>query len=111
MCDAYDTDGPSAWSETWRRARKAHGCCACGETIRPGDRYHYSSGVWEGRGESWKHCARCWVIYQSIADHADGSAIRLDLNCGELWRDNFSAPEPAELAFLTPDEAQALAGS
>lgn len=109
MCDYGES--PTAWSETWRTARKTHRCCACGETVRPGDRYHYLSGVWDGSPGSYKHCARCWTMFKMIEDVAevfDEGGIRLDLACGELWRDNFSDPEPTHLAFLTPDEAQEL---
>lgn len=107
MCGSFD-EGPSAWSETWRRARVEHRCCACGETIPAGHRYHYASGIWDDHPGSFKHCARCWHLFLLIEERTEGTALLL--NCGELWRDNFDAPEPAELAFLTPDEAQALAG-
>lgn len=106
-------ESPSAWSEGWRRARKEHSCCACHEAIRPGDRYHFLSGIWDGHPNAYKHCARCWHLYYLIADQVDNDGdggIVLTLDCGELWRDNFGPEsEPAELAFLTPDEAQALA--
>ena len=111
MCDYGET--PSAWSEEWRRARKEHRCCACGETIRPGDRYHYLSGIWDKSPSVYKHCARCWHLYRLLQDRdleGDGGIV-LTLDCGELWRDNFNPDtEPAELAFLTREEAQALAG-
>jgi hypothetical protein len=115
MCDYGES--PAAWSAQWRRARKEHRCCACREGIRPGDRYHHFSGVWDGSPGSYKHCARCWHLYKLLEERQDpyaaedGAGISLTMDCGELWRDNFNAPEPAELAFLTPDEAQALAGS
>jgi hypothetical protein len=113
VCDYGES--PTAWTECWRRARREHRCCACGETIRPGDRYHYLSGIWSGRPDRYKHCARCWHLLKLLEDQttaaADfGEGISLTMDCGELWRDNFDAPEPSELAFLTADEAQALAG-
>ncbi len=108
MCDRF-ADGPSAWSEKWRVARAEHKCCACHETIRPGDRYHFVSGIWDGSPDSFKHCARCWHLLLLLEERTEGVALRL--NCGELWRDNFGAEtEPAHLAFLTPEEGQALAG-
>ncbi len=106
MCDSWYDEGPSAWSESWRRARKSHKCCACHEAIPAGHRYHYASGIWDGRPGSFKHCARCWHLLCLLEERTEGVALRLD--CGELWRDNFRDPEPAELAFLTKDEAQEL---
>jgi hypothetical protein len=43
----------------------------CREQIRAGDRYRYSSGVWDGVGASLKHCARCWAIYCAVASEVD----------------------------------------
>lgn len=106
MCD-FGSDGPAAWCETWRRARIEHKCCACWETIRPGDRYHYASGVWDGHGDSFKHCARCWAIFTKLLSVVEEGGVELRLNCGAEWRDNFDpAEEPVELAFITIDEAQ-----
>lgn len=108
MCD--HAIGPDVSRETWRRARIAHRCCACRETIRPGDRYHYLSGVWDGNPGSYKHCARCWTLLDAITEQwiDDGSDFgpRLDLSCGQPW--DFDAPAPVELAFVTADEAQDL---
>ena len=108
MCDVVD-DGPSCWRSEWRRARKPHTCVGCVETIRPGDRYHYSSGIWDGDPDSFKHCARCWRVFQILQEESDFGAVDLELNCGEDYEgDN---PEMYALAFMTADEAQALAAS
>ncbi len=57
MCDI---DGrPSCITERTRTARKQHHCCECDTPISIGERYHYMSGVWEGRGESFKAHVRC----------------------------------------------------
>lgn len=107
MCDYVEQ--PSVSSEKWRRARKGHQCCACRETIRPGDRYHHLSGIWDGEPDAFKHCARCWHLFQILVDRADGE-VSLRLDCGTPWGDVFDpAEEPGDLAFLTPDEAQELA--
>ncbi len=105
MCsDDYD-DVATVAAHEWRRARKAHDCCACDEGIRPGERYHYTSQLFDGSWQSWKHCARCYAICTAL--WADGAgAIELELNCGEVWDD--PPPEVARLAFLTRAEAQAL---
>ena len=107
MCDD-NSDAPSATSETWRRARKSHLCCACGEEIHAGDRYHYTSGIWDGRADSFKHCARCMMMLDWLMRELAGSGdlVQFDLNCGEEYED--PPPEIADLAFMTRAEAQAL---
>jgi hypothetical protein len=113
MCD-YDADPVAAYKETWRKARKDHWCCACRETIPRGHLYHYCSFVFDGRGESLKHCARCWEIYLFISDAQDDprASVNLELNCGMSWKDAFEEDPPEEvaaLAFMTPEEGQKLA--
>ena len=106
VCDAI-ADAPDAWRETWRRARKRHTCCACREAIRPGDRYHYSSGIWDGSPGHFKHCARCWEVFLLISNDAD-DPVDLLLDCGSTWPEVFGTAQPAHLAFMTADEAQEL---
>ena len=107
MCDA--DDGPSACHETWRTARKEHDCYACGEVIRRGDRYHFTSGIWDGYPGSFKHCARCWKMFQWILGWSDAEAVRYDLGCGEVAEN--PPDDVAALAFMTADEAQVLAAT
>lgn len=109
MCDDW-SDGPSAWSERYRVARKEHHCCACRETIRVGDRYHYASGVWDGSGGSFKHCLRCWAMLEALEGKIEGAVLTLD--CGEDWTKTIGElPEDvAALAFMTRDEMQARQG-
>lgn len=45
-----------------RTARKEHVCCECRDTIKPGDRYEYASGVWDGWPSSYKTCLSCVEI-------------------------------------------------
>lgn len=61
MCEC-DFDGPSVQTETVRKAAKDHRCYECGETIRKGDLYQVTSGVWDGRGDSFKWCDTCTTI-------------------------------------------------
>jgi hypothetical protein len=112
MCDDR-ADAPEAWRETIRRARKSHHCCACKEVILPGDRYHYSSGVWDGSGGDFKHCLRCWKMFlalQNAMDDVDGGGVEITLDCGENWLDTIGdLPEDvAALAFMTRAEMQVL---
>ena len=106
MCDVGY--GPEAWSEKWRVARVHHKCCACDESIAPGHRYHYLSGIWDGEPDSFKHCQRCWALYLAILDRTPaGDSIELRLDCGELWNTSFEEPPPdhvAALAFAIPGD-------
>lgn len=105
MCD-LDPIAPSAYTSVWRTARKEHRCCVCEETISTGDLYHYLSGIWDGRADSHKHCARCWKTYLALVERSEGG-VDIFLNCGETYDGN--DPSMLELAFMTPAEAQAWA--
>lgn len=95
MCD--DDNGPDAYQQLFRTARKAHSCCACHETINSGDRYSFASGVWDGYPDSFKHCIRCRAMLDALPNGA-----QLDLNCGETWAD--PPRHVAELAFWRPGD-------
>jgi hypothetical protein len=58
MCGC-DVDAPSCYREEERTARLAHRCCECTGEIKPGDRYQYASGVWDGAPSSFKTCLLC----------------------------------------------------
>lgn len=64
FCDCSWTyhDGWSVGHEQIRRARRAHVCCECGETIKPGDRYEYAAGCWDGDWSAFKTCLPCMRI-------------------------------------------------
>ena len=110
----YDCDGPSAFVQTERRARKEHSCYACQETIRRGDRYRYMSGVWDGRGASYRHCLRCAGISDHLGEMArkhNESPPMLDLDCGHEYDEVFGCATPlwvCRMADATPDQMQAL---
>lgn len=74
MCDC---DAPSAFVERRPTARKAHRCCECSRTIAPGETYVLSSGVWDGRGASFKRCLSCEAITLACRD--------LDEDCGPCF--------------------------
>lgn len=103
---------PDVYSNGLRRARKEHECDACAETIRRGDRYHYTFCVFEGSANTTKRCARCELMYRALLPLIDDeSTCDPELNCGHTFENNFGEappPELARLAFVTPDEAQAL---
>ena len=56
MCDC---ESPQAFRQYMRVARKQHKCCECCKPIERGQQYEYTSGVWDGRGDSFKTCLSC----------------------------------------------------
>jgi hypothetical protein len=110
--DGYSND---VETESYHKARKEHVCCACGETIRKGDRYRKTFVVFEGDVDTYKHCLRCATLMDAISKRIrDGErnyeeAVAWELDCGHTWQENFDEEPPEEiarLAFLTPDEMQ-----
>lgn len=94
MCD-YDGNAKVV-TETVRKAAKQHRCYGCDEAIRPGDRYQYTSGIWE-EPDSFKHCLRCAAMLDALPNGAIYS-----LDCGETW---IEPPEHiAALAFWLPGD-------
>jgi len=108
MCDG-SADGPSCSTNTFRRARKDHLCCACGERIDPGHRYHFTSGIWDGYAYSFKHCLRCWTMFEFLVQENYPDLVDLDLNCGESYEDIFGKAPPEgiqALAFISGADMQ-----
>jgi hypothetical protein len=106
MYDVYD--------ERSVKARKAHICDACKETIAPGHRYWKVSIVFDGTAETVIRCLRCQEIHLAIRRSwiergVDEMWPDEKLNCGEVWEDEHNGPPPievAQLAFMTQDEMQ-----
>ena len=59
-----DFDMPQAFQVQTRTAKKQHTCCECSQTISAGDKYEYSSGIWDGEPSSFKTCSSCAEIRQ-----------------------------------------------
>jgi len=57
-----DFEMPQAFHQANRLSRKEHKCCECGQTISAGEVYEYSSGVWDGKPDSFKTCLSCVEI-------------------------------------------------
>jgi len=104
MCDVDAP--PSVYEEFWSRARKEHECCACDEKIRKGDRYHVVKGKWDGEFSQYKHCARCWKLFE-LLNEANPGEVALGLDCGEIYEGK--DPELLSTAFMTKDDAQRFA--
>ncbi len=73
----YD-DSPVFFTEVWRRARVEHSCCECLGTIQPGEDYQTISGKWNGDIFSFKTCAAC----VDLRDSLDGVTC---VPIGDLW--------------------------
>lgn len=68
MCDC---EVPQAFHQEWRTARKMHRCCECSAWITPRERYHFVSGIWDHRPDSYRTCAQCvqvrdWYIANAL---------------------------------------------
>jgi hypothetical protein len=62
-----DGEGPTCSSRAVRKARKEHTCSECREPIPKGTTYDYSSGIWDGRADSFKTCLLCVEIRDHFA--------------------------------------------
>lgn len=119
---SVDCDGgerPEVWNEKANRARIAHKCSACSETIRPGDLYHYTFYIFDGVSNTTRRCARCETLYRALVKlHAKEQpevedvtepGVHPELECGHTFEQVFKReppPQLARLAFMTPDEMQ-----
>lgn len=61
-----DGDEPEFCSETIVRARKAHSCCECRETIPHGAEYERTVGKWDGAVNTYKTCLACSEIRRTL---------------------------------------------
>ena len=60
---------PSAFRTATRKAAKQHSCCECGAAIEKGEKYQYSSGIWDGKPDSFKQCMNCHeIMVAAISD-------------------------------------------
>jgi hypothetical protein len=104
-----DCESPSAFSQTTRRARKAHDCCEFPATIQPGETYQYISGVWDGRGDSFKTCMLCAsarAFFERELTHQSGYFIPLGHLIGFLGEVSFAGVN----GFATDDASAAIVG-
>ena len=65
MCFCEDADSPSCFRQVTRTARKAHRCVECRNTIQPGERYEYTSGIWDGMPDDHKTCLACVFLRET----------------------------------------------
>jgi len=62
----YDGDSPELFSEKIVTARKKYRCFECGGIIKPGDKYEYVKGKWDGDFSSYKTCILCARIRDDL---------------------------------------------
>lgn len=60
---------PSACTETIRRARKPHECDECCLLIHVGERYVYTSGIWDGEPSSFHRHVECVEFSRAYKNH------------------------------------------
>lgn len=68
-----DDDENRLYHDKMQRARKAHTCCECRRTIKPGETYQRAEGL-DGNGH-WFRFATCLGC----------TRLRDDLRCGRGW--------------------------
>lgn len=69
------TEFASCSTVTHRVARKEHKCCECYGIIEPMDVYEYTSGVWDGRGMSFKVCGHCEAARDWLLEETDWPGV------------------------------------
>jgi hypothetical protein len=104
----YCEEAADVYDERKRRARVEHICCACKETIRPGDVYNVTAVVFDGTARTFKRCLRCQAIHEHLRTLGDGDCWPDErLDCGEEYTHHWGReppPEIAALAFALPGE-------
>lgn len=77
-CICIHFDEQSTLSSTdVRTARKKHTCVECSETIKPGEKYEYSSDLVDGKWSHHKTCMLCARIRDSL--------FKCGYYYGEVW--------------------------
>ena len=66
---ACDYEPPSVLHEDIRQARKDRPCSECRRTIRAGERYEHTWGIWEGDANSYDTCCHCLALREYTRAH------------------------------------------
>lgn len=64
-----DYDQPSFYVSSKPVARKLHRCEECGSAIAAGEAYESAKGIWDGRFDVFKTCARCVALRDHLKAH------------------------------------------
>lgn len=88
-----DYDPPSIYSQTpVKAARKEHRCSECRRTIKAGEPYEFTFGIWEGHAETYKTCQHCLALREWVKAHvpcfcwAHGNTRQDALDTAHGWR-------------------------
>jgi hypothetical protein len=105
-----DFEAPQAFQQAMRKARKSHQCCECGQEIAPRSWYEYSSGIWEGRPDSFKTCTTCVEIRDEYsASTGEQTAFgELASMIAETFRKGFGPIEYAKDSGIALDKIMIL---
>lgn len=80
-------------------ARKAHRCGMCNGSVQPGERYHRSTNLFDGRVYDFITCSPC---------ESDGILAEVHAWCGSPW-EGVSAEDAYEWAHDNRDQPAAAA--
>jgi hypothetical protein len=74
---------PDFFQKEFRKARKQHKCCECGEKILVGEKYMRNFGIYDGDASNYKVCGVCeWVRDTLDMDSDDDMFTELWENVG-----------------------------
>ena len=97
VCESYD--GPTVFESVYRMARplrgKSYSCCECARTIKHGDWYRESRGLWEDTWDTFRMCLRCWTRREAWAEVED---------CQPVWGGGELAESILECFLEEPEQ-------
>lgn len=102
----------AVYAEKRVKARKAHRCGACRETIQPGHYYMRVGTVFDGSASTIKRCLRCQKIHEHLRTKC--AEVGYDmwpderLNCGMDYEEEWGElpEEIGDLAFVSGGDLQ-----
>lgn len=95
-CSAEGYERPKVFSEKHPTARKIYKCCECGGEIKPGQKYHKETGLWEGTWETFRTCEPCVRIRDKYCPHGYIYETLVETLCECLGFDYRECPEEDE---------------
>jgi len=106
--DNLHDGGPDCYKEKIVTARKKHSCYECFKGILPGEKYEYTSGIWEGSPAVYKTCLDCKSIRDIFFDSFTYTEVWSDFQ-DEFEYSNTNIPESC-IAALTPGARARVCG-
>ncbi len=71
MC-AVDYDVADVYYQKDRKSRKEHTCTECHRTIKKGEMYRYTFGVWERQVSTFRTCSNCLLPQEWLQKECGG---------------------------------------